>query len=226
MNSCIIPARGGSEGIKNKNLYPLLGKPLIQWSIEQAMRSNVDNIFVSTDDEKIKNISSELGAEIIHRPKDISDSLSTSESALKHAIDEITKLKGKKPDLITFLQATSPLRVADDINNSIDQFYEGNSDSLFSSSVFEDLTLWHKEADNGWKSVNFDYKNRGRRQDHKTNYIENGSIYLFKPEILEVFNNRLGGKIDSYIMESWQYHEIDVLGDIQIVEYFMEKNIL
>jgi N-acylneuraminate cytidylyltransferase len=225
MNSCIIPARGGSEGIKNKNLYPLLGKPLIQWTIEQALRSKVDNVFVSTDDDDIKNISLELGAEIIHRPDKISDSVSSSESALKHAIKEITILKEKKPSLITFLQATSPLRLPDDINNAIDQFYQNSSDSLFSSSVLEDLTLWHKD-DGDWASINFDYKNRGRRQELKKNYVENGSIYLFKPEILETFNNRLGGEIDSYIMESWQYHEIDIVSDVQVVEFFMEKNIL
>lgn len=225
MISCIIPARGGSEGIKKKNLYPLLGKPLIQWTIEQALRSKVDNVFVSTDDNEIKNISLELGAEVIQRPNELSDSVSSSESALKHAIKEITTVKEKKPSLITFLQATSPLRLPDDINNAIDQFYQSSSDSLFSSSVLEDLTLWHKQ-DEGWASINFDYKNRGRRQELNKNYIENGSIYLFKPEILESFNNRLGGVIDSYIMESWQYHEIDIISDIQVVEFFMEKNIL
>ena len=225
MNSCIIPARGGSEGIKKKNLYPLLGKPLIQWTIEQALRSKVDNVFVSTDDNEIKNISLELGAEIIQRPNELSDSVSSSESALKHAIKEITIVKEKKPSLITFLQATSPLRLPHDINNAIDQFYQSSSDSLFSSSVLEDLTLWHKQ-DGSWASINFDYKNRGRRQELNKNYVENGSIYLFKPEILESFNNRLGGDIDSYIMESWQYHEIDIVSDIQVVEFFMEKNIL
>ena len=88
----------------------------------------------------------------------------------------------------------------------------------------EDLTVWQNKDEN-WESINFDYLNRGRRQDIETNYIENGSIYIFKPNILYENNNRLGGKIESYIMNSWQYHEIDVIEDLEIVEFFLKKYI-
>ena len=122
------------------------------------------------------------------------------------------------------MQATSPLRFDDDIDKAILQFEKNNSDSLFSSSVFDDLTLWKKGS--SWESFNFDYKNRKRRQDTEKFYIENGSIYLFKEELLFREKNRLGGKIDSYLMKSWQYHEIDTMSDLDVTEFYMKKNIL
>tara|TARA_B100001758_G_C18310018_1_gene557296 strand:- start:70 stop:750 length:681 start_codon:yes stop_codon:yes gene_type:complete len=225
MNICIIPARGGSEGIKDKNIYPLLGKPLIQWTIEQAQYSKkIDEIFVTTDSSSIKKISQSLGAKTIDRPEEISGALSSSESALKHALKQISEILKKDIKNVIFLQATSPLRLKEDIDNAIDLFERNKADSLFSSSRMEDLTVWQNKNEN-WESINFDYLNRGRRQDIETNYIENGSIYIFKPNILYENNNRLGGKIESYIMNSWQYHEIDVIEDLEIVEFFLKKYI-
>ena len=104
--AAIIPARGGSKGIPKKNIIDFCGKPLIGWSIEDAIQSKyIDTVYVSTDDREIAYISIEFGAEIINRPVDISGDTATSESALKHAI--ITK-KLYGCEYIVFLLATSP----------------------------------------------------------------------------------------------------------------------
>jgi len=105
------------------------------------------------------------------------------------------------------------------------KFFSKNADSLFSASVLEDFCIW-ESINNELKSITFDYKNRGRRQDRKPYYLENGSIYIFKPEILEQYNNRLGGKIALYLMPLWKSYEIDSIEDIEICEYYMRNKIL
>ncbi len=222
MKPCIIPARGGSKGIPRKNLKEINGRPLIEWTLAQAINSSkLDNIFVSTNDSEIARVSSKMGAEVINRPDSISGSDDTSESALLHSLKEIKDIYQRDIEFVIFLQATSPLRLSGDIDKAINLFETSGADSLFSSSVMEDLTVWNKGSD--WESVNFDYKNRQTRQNSNTQYIENGSIYIFKPEILFNNKNRLGGKIESYIMKQWQVHEIDSFDDLELVEHYMKK---
>ena len=219
----IIPARGGSKGLPGKNLYPVLNKPLIEWTFKQSLSaSNIDYTFVSTDDEKITRLAENCGVKTILRPDNLCRDDSTSESALHHAIENIKSEHQILADIIVFLQATSPLRLYDDIDNAVSLFNKEEADSLFSATRPSDLTLWEKENES-WRSVNFDYQNRLRRQDMPKNYIENGSIYIFKPEILDNHNNRLGGKIIAYEMQFWQTWEIDTIHEIDLIEFYMKK---
>lgn len=223
---CIIPARGGSKGIPKKNTLEFCGKPLVVWSIEQAKASQyIKNVYVSSDDKEILKISEESGAITIERPKKLATDSSTSEEALLHAIDHIQKLSKDKIDAVVFLQATSPLRTSEDIDNAMKLFISEKADSLFSAAEIEDFLMWEFLQDE-YRSVTYDYTNRGRRQDRKPYYLEHGSIYIFKPEIIEKHNNRLGGKIVLYIMDYWKSHQIDKTEDLEICEYFMRKKIL
>jgi len=220
----IIPARGGSKSIPRKNIVDFCGKPLIAWTIEQALKSKyVKDVYVTTDDKEIADVSEKYGAKIIWRPEALATDTATSEDALLHAIAEIEK--AKKMDLVVFLQATSPLRDKYDIDSAIDKFFADEADSLFSATILEDFCIW-EIYDNEMKSVTFDYKNRGRRQDRKPYYLENGSIYIFKPEIIKQYNNRLGDKIVFYPMPLWKSYEIDSPEDVEICEYFMQNKIL
>ena len=106
----IILARGGSKGIKNKNLKKINTKPLLYWSINQSLKAkNINKTWVSSDSEKILNYAKSLGAETIKRPKNLSCDNSSSESGWIHAINEIKKRKYKFNKLVA-IQATSPLR--------------------------------------------------------------------------------------------------------------------
>ena len=183
---------------------------------------NIDYTFVSTDDEKITRLAENCGVKTILRPDNLCRDDSTSESALHHAIEYIKSDHQIIADIIVFLQATSPLRLYDDIDSAISLFNKEEADSLFSATRPSDLTLWEKENKN-WRSVNFDYQNRLRRQDMPENYIENGSIYIFEPEILDKHNNRLGGKIITYEMQFWQTWEIDTIHEIDLIEFYMKK---
>ncbi|MFA7114681.1 MAG: acylneuraminate cytidylyltransferase family protein, partial [Candidatus Omnitrophota bacterium] len=180
MNIVIIPARGGSKGILNKNIINILGKPLIVWSIEAAINASlVNKIFVTTDDNAIADIAKNAGAEIIMRPFDLAADNSTSESALIHAIDALND-RDIYPKNIIFLQATSPVREPGDIDNAMKIFIKEQLDSLFSCCKVRDRFLWEKSEDS-YKSINYDFNDRQRRQDITPKYLENGSIYIFKP---------------------------------------------
>lgn len=211
--ACLIPARGGSKGIPKKNIIDFNGNPLISYSIEQAKTSKyIDKVFVTSDCNEILDISKSYGAFPILRPEELSTDFCSSESAL---IDAISKI-GNDYDAFVFLQATSPLRTSEDIDSCIEEFLSKSLDSLFSSCVLEDFLIWDFNDGGELKSVNYDYRNRKRRQDHKPQYVENGSIYVFKKNSILSSNNRLSGKVGMYIMENWKMFEIDDLEDLDI----------
>jgi len=214
----IIPARGGSKGIPKKNIVNFSGKPLLAWSIEDAKDSKlINDVYVSTDDKAIAEVSKDYGAKVIWRPKEISGDFSPSEDALKHAINEIYKKNPEKINYIVFLQATSPLRETKDIDNAINKIISEKADSLFSGAEIGDFLIWKKDK-NQLKSLNYNYKNRKRRQDFGKQFVENGSIYIFKPEVLFKYNNRLGGKIVISEMEFWKSFEVDNLKDLKFCQ--------
>ncbi len=219
--TAVIPARAGSKGIHNKNIIDFCGKPLIAWSIEQAVQSKyVEDVYVSTDGKEIAEISEKYGAEIIWRPADLASDTASSESALIHAVSVMKK--NSEINAVVFLQATSPIRLSEDIDNAIDLFFENSYDSLFSMSVLEDYCIW-KKTENELNSLTYDYLKRGRRQEREPLFLENGSIYIFKSEILMKYKNRLGGKIGMYEMPFDRSYEIDSMDDIEMCSYFMKK---
>ncbi len=217
----IIPARGGSKGVPYKNIRCLGDKPLIAHSILDAKESKyTDKVFVSTDDREITEVSQQYGAEIIDRPNELAGDSASSESALIHALSEIEKT-GVTPDLIVFLQCTSPIRTGIDIDKAIAKLKAENADSLLSVSPSHRF-LW-EEVDGLAKSINYDYRDRPRRQDMQPQYVENGSIYIFKPWVLKELGNRLGGKISLFVMSEAASWEIDSPLDFEIAESLMKK---
>lgn len=216
----IIPARGGSKRIKSKNITQLAGKPMIAYTIEHALRSKfVDRIIVSTEDKRIAEVSKKYSAEVFERPVELANDKVTSESALLHVLDEIEKRGEKKPDLVVFLQCTSPVRKKNDIDNAIKMLIDKQADSIFSAARNFGL-IWSKGS-GGVFSLTYDYKTRKREQEMDRQYRENGSIYVFKPEILRIHNNRLGGKIEIYEMDVWSSFQVDESEDLQLVEWIM-----
>jgi CMP-N,N'-diacetyllegionaminic acid synthase len=215
---CIIPARGGSKGVPQKNIRKVDGKPLLQYSIEQALATLViDKVYVSTDDAQIKEIAEQAGASVVFRPEKLSGDTATSESALIHVLDNINE----EIDYIVFLQCTSPIRCPNDIQNAIDLLLQNQGDSLL--SVVQNHTfLWTEENGQG-VSINYDYTARPRRQDMPIQYRENGSIYIVKPEILRKYNNRLGGKIVLFPMADDSAVDIDTEHDLLIAESILQR---
>jgi N-acylneuraminate cytidylyltransferase len=222
MNTIVlIPARGGSKGILRKNLLPIAGKPLLSYSIEQSMQSShIDHTIISTDDQEIATVAQNYGAKVIMRPIEVSGDTASSESALLHALDYLKDTENYEPDLVVFLQCTSPLRKDDDIDKAIIQFQQEQADSLLSVS-HDHSFLWQK-IEGIAQSINYDYRYRPRRQEMNSQFRENGSIYIFKPWILREYNNRLGGKISLYVMDEFCI-DIDSIVEFEIAEFFLKK---
>jgi N-acylneuraminate cytidylyltransferase len=182
----------------------------------------IENVFVSTDDHAIARVASGYGAEVIVRPAELAGDKASSESAILHAAGVIERDYHMPLSTIVFLQATSPLRKADDIDRAVELFHQEEADSLISVTRADDLTLWESRKGR-WESVNFDYRHRGMRQDRPTQFIENGSIYIFKPETLVSYGNRIGEKLSIFEMEFWQTWEIDTIEEIDLIEYYLYK---
>ena len=224
--TAIILARGGSKGIPNKNILNFCGKPLISWTIENCFNAGINSVWVSSDSEEILEISKNSGAQVLKRPNELSNDNSTSEEGWLHAINHIESFQNSKIDFVFAPQVTSPLREASDITNAIKIIDEQKLDSLFSSSVVEDLFFWEKDSSGKLESVNYDWKNRKRRQDISEKFIENGSFYFFKPEILKNNNNRFGGNIGLVKMEFWKMFEIDSKQDFRMCSALMKEFLL
>lgn len=224
--AAIIPARGGSKGIPEKNVMDFCGRPLLVWSILQAKEAKtISQVYVSSEDQQILNIAIRYGAIPIHRPKELATDTAPSEQALIHALDEIERSTGKIPELVVFLQTTSPLREPEDIDGAVRKILETESDSLFSMAVLEDFCVWTQRGSD-LVGLTFDPFHRGRRQDRQPLYLENGSIYVFRPEILKKYQNRLGGKISMFEMAFWKSYEIDNIEDVEICTYYFERKLL
>jgi N-acylneuraminate cytidylyltransferase len=212
----IIPARGGSKGIPRKNIRLLDGKPLITYSIEAALKSKyIDRVVVSTEDKEIAEVSKKYGAEIIERPKELATDTAPTEPALEHVIEWLKEHEDYKVDIVVLLQPTSPLRNSKHVDEALDIFLNGDYDSLLSvcpSHAF----IW-KIIENSYP-INYDFKNRPRRQDKEPEYRENGAIYITKYKILTGNHNRLGGKIGLYVMPEEYSTEIDTEFDFWLCE--------
>jgi len=218
-NLVIIPARGGSKGISHKNIKTIAGKPLIAWSIEQALStSTVDRVIVSTDCKEIKAIAKEFGAEVpFLRPSELASDTATTEPVITHAINWLRKEESYCSDNIVLLQPTSPIRYRNRITDALKKIENEDVDSLF-SVVEAEIFLWTDL--NNPRSL-YDFKNRPRRQDIKESeliYRENGSIYITKTGIFEQLNNRLTERSAALLMSTEEGVDIDTYIDWEIAE--------
>lgn len=216
----IIPARGGSKGIPGKNLRLVCGKPLLAWSIMHARDAkSINSVWVSSDSNDILDVAEEYGAIAIRRPEGLSGDTAPSEAAWLHALEEVEH-SGVRVDLVVGMQATSPIRAGSDLDAAIGQVNSESLDSLLTVTEVEDFFNWRIGSD-GPESVNYDYRSRKIRQLFEKRFLENGSFYIFRPEILRTLNNRLGGKIGMHVMERYKMFQIDNPEDIVLCESIM-----
>ncbi len=222
----VIPARGGSKGISSKNLADFCGKPLVVWTIEQALAARrIDSVWVSSDDDEILGIAARAGAQTIKRPAAISGDDATSESCWLHALDTL-EAEGQTVDILVAPQCTSPVREPEDFDEAIGRFEREAYDSLFSATLVSDLNIWRPDAADALQSFTYDYRNRGRRQDKGEQLLENGSFWVFKPAVLREHNNRLGGRIGAYRMAFWKAFQIDESEDLRFCATLMREYLL
>ena len=201
----LLPARGGSKGIPNKNIAPLNGKPLIYYAIRASLNSESQETWVSTDNDEIKRVSIECGARVIDRPAEISKDYSQSEEALLHFCSEVDF------DTLVFIQPTSPLVESTHIDTGIQMMNE--YDSVFSVYKEHWVPRWTKEVKpDGW-----DVNNRPMRQQMDEKYVENGAFYITKKENLLQSKLRYSGKIGVVEMPLHKSFQIDTEEDLALI---------
>ena len=221
----IIPARGGSKRIKNKNLRLLSNKPLIEHTIIHALNSKFkSDIYISTDSQDIETICKKYPVHIIKRPKKLSNDRTSSESVLLHVLDFFKRKNGNDPNFVIFLQCTSPFRKKNDIDNAYKKIVREKSESLLSVTESKKF-LWFKSEHGVCKPINYEIEKRKREQDFEGFYEENGSIYISKSENLRKYNNRLSGKISIFQMDFWSSQQIDEVHDLDLARWISNYKI-
>ena len=219
---CTICARGGSKGLPKKNIKNLKGKPLIAWSIEQALRINkISDVVVSTDSEEIANVSKDYGAKVpFLRPDYLAEDGAGKWDVWQHALHTCEKIYNKGYDLYLDLDCTSPLRDDEDIYNAIENLMESTADCIFSIS---------ESRKNPYFNM-VEYENNYLRMSKPTTptilcrqaapkvYDHIASIYVLKTNFLRNGTGLLTGKAIGYELSSSKGIDIDTDVDFKIVE--------
>ncbi|MDO5662814.1 MAG: acylneuraminate cytidylyltransferase family protein [Brachybacterium sp.] len=220
----VIPARGGSKGIPRKNLLPVGGRPLITWTITQALaaRRALEDVLVvvSTEDTEIASVSRAAGARVIDRPAHLAEDTTPTEPVILHAMD-VVEAEGEVLDAVVLLQATSPVRREDTVRRAIESFRSGPADALI-GVVPESPFFWRLPERPGVGAVPaYDPMARPRRQDlepEQMHYFENGSLYVTAPQIYREQENRIGGLVELFVLDEAEGTDIDTVADVAAAE--------
>jgi N-acylneuraminate cytidylyltransferase len=228
----IIPARGGSKSVPRKNLQPLAGVPLIAYSIDSALRSKlIDEVFVSTEDPEIAEISKSYGAKVIFRPISMATDTSRDDELLSHAIKNVFS-ELNEDNLFIFLRPSHPLRNPETINKAITVFSNDSKfDSLRSMKLSTEIPykMWKIDIDGTASPVSNnsdvsvpDPSNAPRQLLPKT-YYQDGYVDIFPFKTVTKFGNTAGRKILPFIINEFS-HDIDTFHDLELINDKLENS--
>jgi len=220
----LIPARGGSKGIKKKNIAQVNGLPLIAYTINAVKESSCfdpEDIIVSTDSEEIAETARQFGASApFRRPKELAADRSDPEQAISHALKTLA-IRGREYDILVFLQPTSPLRTARDIQGSLDLFIENRLTSLASvSPAVEHPVFMRTLSPDGRLHRIVPEEGNARRQDVKDMFYLNGAIYINR--IVGTKSNWRGNNNEfAFVMNPINGFEVDCPRDLHSAEIWL-----
>lgn len=203
----LITARGGSKGIPLKNIVDVNGKPLIWYSIDASSKSNVDETWVSSDDNEILKVSMNYGANLIRRPDELSNDVIMPDEALLHFSQKVDF------DVLVFIQPTSPMIKSEYINEGIKMIKSDKYDSVFTATKEHWIPRWDKNV----QPVDWNIHKRPRRQDKPELYTENGMFYITKRESLLSSKLRYSGRkgiVEIPLTDSFQ---VDSKEDLELI---------
>ena len=216
----IIPARGGSKGIKGKNLKPLAGIPLIGHTINAAKCSNyTEHVVVTTDDQKIADYCRDF-VSVQLRPDEMATDKAKVDPLLQYTIQRYEEENNLNIDVAVLLYPTAPLRNSQDINRALETYFNGSHDSLL--SLYEDdRYLWSIDDRKAWPT-NYNPKNRKPRQEEGWNqYAENKAVYVMNRDLIMNTGCRLGERIGYIIMPAIRSIDIDSAKDLLLAELIL-----
>ena len=228
MRICTICARGGSKGVKNKNIRNLAGEPLIAYSLKQAKDCGLfDLIAVSSDSQDILSIARRYGADIlIERPEHLSGDTAPKVPVIRHCVEEAERISNKQFDVVVDLDATSPLRLAEDIIGAVNLLEKEKVSNVITacparrSPYFNLVELDESGVVKLSKSLD---KNIVRRQDSPRCFDMNASIYVWKRQALTDHSTVFNFDTRLFEMPEERSTDIDNELDFEIVEFLMNK---
>ena len=200
----VIPARGGSKGIVKKNIIKIKGKPLLYYSVNASLNSKVNETYVCTDDNEIRDEALSLGSKVLMRPAYLADDVIMPDPTLVFFASKI------KFDILVFIQPTSPLIKKEYINQGVDMIKTGNYDSVFTVTEEHWLPRWNDRIE----PIEWEIDNRPRRQDMPINFIENGMMYITKRQTLLKTKLRYGGNMGFIKIPLKQSFQLDSNEDL------------
>ncbi|MCK5110895.1 MAG: acylneuraminate cytidylyltransferase family protein [Arcobacteraceae bacterium] len=219
----IIPARGGSKRLPNKNILNLNGKPLISYSIEAGLKSNyINKVLVSSNSDEILDISKQFKSQTIKRPEHLATDTTTVFDTIKHVIEN-----NEHFEYIVLLQPTSPLRTSKHIDEAIELLEEKDADAIISVCETEHSPLWANTLpqDGSFKGFMRDEILNKRSQDLEKYYRINGAVYICKiSKLLEEKTLFLQDNIFAYKMEQIDSVDIDTKLDFLTAQVILENN--
>ncbi|WP_432921712.1 N-acetylneuraminate synthase family protein [Microbispora sp. CA-135349] len=208
----VVPARGGSVGVPLKNLEKVGGIPLVARAVDACLRAElVDQVVVSTDHDGIAAVAEAAGARVVRRPADLSGSTASSESAVLHALSELSGRAGEEPEIVVLVQCTSAFLDPRDLDAAVAKVLDGAADSVFSGTETYEF-VW-TGAGHG---VNHDPAVRPRRQDREPHFRETGAFYVMRAEGLRERGHRFFGKVAVQPVPARHAVEIDTPEDLEI----------
>lgn len=218
---CLIPARGGSKGIPRKNIVDLGGKPLISWSIEVALLSGIfQSVVVSTDDTEIADISKSCGAKVpFMRPRELAQDTTLQIEVIKHALNWFDEIENRRFKYVFLLQPTSPFRTTVDIVQAWKTYIQFQKGTLISVLELENVhqsNLYLLQENKTLSSLEYDSPNPSGtlRQNLKSLFWRNGSIYIFSSEDILTENRLITSPIIPFIMPRERSINIDSPSDL------------
>lgn len=224
---CVIPVRGGSKGIPGKNIKLLGGQPLLKYTTDVALESKfIEKVIVSTDDLEILSCAKDLGVEVpFKRPDHLAKDNTPTLPVIQHAI-QFYEAKGEYFDAVCLLQATSPFRTVEFLDDAIQTFNSKNTDSLVSVQEVphEYNPHWVFEDDNGNLTISTGEETIiPRRQELPKAFHRDGSIYLTKVSVIQEQNSLYGSSISYVISSKEDYVNIDTQKDWIKAEELLKK---
>lgn len=225
----IVPARGGSKGIKNKNIIEIAEKPLIEYTLIPARRlldeMVIDRLIVSTDSPKIADIARKLKIEVpFNRPSELAVDTAKTVDVVLHAVDYLDR-EGQKYDSVLLLQPTSPLRSYEDMIEAVALYDRHNEESLISvyrEETRSDLILYHKEG-NLAVPLNPLHNKGIRRQEQKEVYVRNGAMYITCVDYLKSSHSLIADKPLLYEMPKERSVNVDTQEDLQYLQWILTR---
>jgi len=223
----IIPARGGSKGLPGKNTKCLNGIPLICHSIQAALKAkSISRVVVSTDDDKIANIAKECGAEVpFIRPLELARDNSMVMDAYFYTVDRLAKESNEVIESFVALLPTVPLRLPEDIDNTVSVFVRKKADSVISVTEAPVPVQWYRKISNDGVLSDYlpEFNAVLNRQELEKTYIPNGAIYVFRTEKLRETRQYYMDKTYPYIMPRERSADIDEPLDFEWAEFLMQR---